>query len=159
MPRTFFLRTTQLVARDLDTTFAFFADAGNLQHLTPPWLNFVITTPQPIAMHEGALIDYRLRLHGVPIRWRSVITTWQPPHIFVDEQLKGPYLLWRHEHRFTSTADGTLVEDEVRYRVVGGALANAFVRPDLERIFRYRQSALAGALDLPAGGRAELTFS
>jgi ligand-binding SRPBCC domain-containing protein len=151
MPRTFFLRTSQFVARDLETTFAFFADAANLQKLTPPWLDFSITTPQPIAMHEGTLIDYRLKLRGLPIRWRSVISEWNPPHSFVDEQVRGPYTMWRHRHTFTPHRDGTLVADEVRYRVFGGMLANIFVKRDLAMIFAYRWEALLVALDVPRG--------
>jgi hypothetical protein len=159
MPRTFSLRATQLVARDLDSTFAFFADAANLQRLTPPWLDFAITSPQPITMRAGARIDYKLSLHGIPIRWQSAITIWDPPRRFVDEQIRGPYSLWRHEHRFMPMSDGTLVEDHVEYRVPGGHLVNTFVRRDLSRIFRYRQTALCDALAIPAAGRADITFA
>lgn len=137
------LTTRLYVARDLDTTFRFFADAGNLQRLTPPWLDFRILTPQPIAMHPGARIDYEIRIHKVPIRWRTVISDWTPPHRFVDRQLRGPYWEWNHTHRFSPLDAGTVVEDEVRYRPIGGALAHAlFVRRDLERIFTYRQQRI-----------------
>jgi ligand-binding SRPBCC domain-containing protein len=151
VPRTFRLRTSQLVARDLQTTFAFFADAANLQRLTPPLLDFVIATPLPIAMQQGTLIDYRLTLRGIPMRWRTLISVWEPPHRFVDEQLRGPYRYWRHEHRFTAMPEGTLVEDEVRYRVLGGALVNPLVKRDLMAIFTFRQRELLRALDVPAG--------
>jgi ligand-binding SRPBCC domain-containing protein len=126
--------------------FPFFADAANLEAITPPFLRFRILTPQPVAMHAGTLLDYRLRLHGVPIAWHTRITVWQPPVRFVDEQLHGPYAVWRHEHRFAATADGrgTTVTDEVLYAHAGGAIANRLlVAPDLERIFRYRQERLA----------------
>lgn len=131
------------IARPIDEVFAFFADAGNLGRITPPWLHFEILSELPLDMRAGTLIDYRLRLRGVPIRWRSQITAWEPPHRFVDEQRRGPYRSWVHEHRFAPTATGTLVEDEVVYDVPGGALVNRWlVRPDLERIFDYRHEHL-----------------
>lgn len=124
--------------------FPFFADAGNLQVITPPWLDFRIVTPRPIAMQVGALIDYRLKVHGIPLRWRSEITAWEPPVRFVDEQVRGPYRRWIHEHRFESRDGGTTVVDHVRYAVLGGALVNRlFVRRDVERIFACRKKALA----------------
>lgn len=139
----FHLHTEQVLRAPIDRVFAFFADAGNLEAITPPFLKFRILTPRPIPMHEGALIDYALKLHGVPIRWRTRINAWEPGKRFVDEQIKGPYLLWVHEHTFTPTADGgTLVRDHVQYRVPGGALANRlFVRGQLDRIFAYRSEA------------------
>jgi len=143
MASTYELRTRLFIARDLHTTFAFFADAGNLQRITPPWLDFAILTPQPIAMHAGARIDYRIRLHGVPVRWRTVIADWDPPHRFVDRQIRGPYLEWHHAHTFTPEGEGTLVADTVRYRPIGGALVHRlFVQRDLERIFRFRQEEI-----------------
>jgi ligand-binding SRPBCC domain-containing protein len=151
MARGFQLQTRLFVARDLETTFAFFADAGNLQRLTPSWLNFSILTPQPIPMRAGALIDYRIKVHGVPVTWRTEIADWQPPHQFVDQQLKGPYWLWHHTHRFTAEDGGTLVEDTVRYRPIGGALVHTlFVRRDLERIFRFRQEEILRVFAVPA---------
>jgi len=151
MAREYQLQTRLFVARDLETAFNFFADAGNLQRLTPPWLEFQILTPRPIPMHAGALIDYRLRVHGVPIRWRTEIAEWQPPHRFVDRQTRGPYRLWRHTHTFTPVAGGTMVEDTVRYQPRGGALVHGlFVRRDLERIFRFRQEEILNAFDVPA---------
>jgi ligand-binding SRPBCC domain-containing protein len=151
MPRTYQLSTRLFVARDLDTTFRFFADAGNLQRLTPPWLDFQILTPLPITMREGVRIDYRITVHGVPLRWQTAITEWVPPHRFVDRQVRGPYRLWEHAHTFRAVEGGTLVEDTVRYRPLGGALVHAvFVRRDLKRIFTYRQQALLEALGAPA---------
>lgn len=153
MARTYELSTDLFVARDLETTFGFFADAGNLQRLTPPWLDFSIVTPRPIPMHAGALIDYRLKVHGLPLRWRTEIATWDPPRRFVDRQLSGPYLLWEHTHTFTPVEGGTLVQDVVRYRPRGGALVHAlFVRRDLERIFRFRQEEILRALAVPGRG-------
>ena len=118
--------------------FGFFASAGNLQTLTPPWLHFEILNPE-VELRAGARIDYRLRLHGIPVRWQSEITVWEPPLRFVDEQTRGPYRLWVHEHRFEAIGGGTIVRDHVRYAVWGGALIrNAFVARDLERIFEFR---------------------
>jgi ligand-binding SRPBCC domain-containing protein len=140
----FILATEAWLPRPLAEVFAFFADAGNLDVLTPPWLRFEILTPRPIQMRVGALIDYRLRLRGLPLRWQSEITAWQPPHRFVDEQRRGPYRAWIHEHTFIERDGGTLVGDRIRYAVPGGALVNTlFVRRDVEKIFKYRQARLA----------------
>jgi ligand-binding SRPBCC domain-containing protein len=129
--------------RPLEEVFKFFSDAANLDLLTPPWVNFRIVTPSPIAMHRGALIDYRLRVRGMPIRWRTRIIEWNPPHRFVDEQLHGPYRQWHHEHEFQSKDGGTLVRDRVRYAVWFDFLVHRFVvRPDVERIFAFRQQKL-----------------
>lgn len=129
--------------RPPEEVFPFFADAHNLEDLTPPFLRFQVLTPPPIPMAAGTRIDYRLRLHGIPIRWQSEITAWEPMRLFVDEQRRGPYRAWVHTHRFTAKDGGTLVEDEVRYDVFGGALVNAlFVRNDVARIFSYREARL-----------------
>lgn len=124
--------------------FAFFADAGNLEALTPPWLHFRILTPLPLDMRAGALLDYRIRVHGLPIRWRTEITAWDPPHRFVDKQTRGPYRLWIHEHTFEEDGPGaTLVGDHVRYAVPFGALVNRLlVARDVRAIFRYREEKL-----------------
>ncbi|MCG8469967.1 MAG: SRPBCC family protein [Gemmatimonadetes bacterium] len=142
--RIFSFESSQIIARPLAEVFAFFADAENLEAITPPWLRFRVTTRVPIEMKKGTIIGYRLRVHGVPIRWRSEITAWDPPHRFVDEQRKGPYRRWVHTHAFTSTDDDrTRVEDHVEYAVPGGRLVERwFVRPDIVRIFDYRSSAL-----------------
>jgi len=126
-----------------DVVFAFFSDASNLQSLTPPWLNFSILTPLPIPMQVGTLIDYRLRIRGIPLRWQSRISVWDPPERFVDEQTHGPYRRWRHEHVFELVEGGTLCRDLVDYEVYGGVLVNlVFVRPDLRKIFKFRQDKL-----------------
>ncbi|MEZ6066961.1 MAG: SRPBCC family protein [Planctomycetaceae bacterium] len=132
-----------MLPRPIDDVFEFFGDAAQLQTLTPDWLHFQIITPLPIVMEPGRLIDYRIRLHGVPIGWRTEIAAWEPPLRFVDQQLRGPYRLWHHEHRFESTATGTRVIDIVDYRVPGGWLIDRlFVRRDLRRIFEYRHHKL-----------------
>lgn len=123
--------------------FSFFADAGNLDAITPPWLNFHIVTPPPIELREGALIDYKLRVRGIPLRWRTRINVWQPPHRFVDEQLRGPYRQWIHEHTFEARGGGTLARDMVHYAVPFDFIAHRWlVRPDVEKIFAFRQEAL-----------------
>ena len=130
-------------------TFEFFADAANLERITPPWLSFRILRP-PGEMVVGTLIDYRLRLHGVPLRWTSRIEAWDPPHRFVDLQVRGPYALWEHTHSFQEVDEGTRVADRVRYRqrlgVLGAAADRLFASRDVERIFDYRERALPALL-------------
>lgn len=134
----------QIVAAALDEVFAFHADAANLEKLTPPWLRFEILSPQPVAMGVGTRIDYRIRLHGLPMRWQSEITRWEPGRGFTDEQRRGPYRYWKHDHEFEAHPSGTLVRDRVRYAVPGGALIERlFVRRDVEKIFDYRMEQLS----------------
>ena len=138
--REFTLDRSQTIDRPLGEGFAFFSDAQNLSTITPDWLKFRIVTPTPIEMGAGTLIDYQIKLHGIPLPWQSEITAWDPPHRFVDEQRRGPYRYWIHEHTFV--ADGvnrTIIRDRVRYAVPGGALVHKlFVEPDLARVFTYR---------------------
>jgi ligand-binding SRPBCC domain-containing protein len=137
------LETAQWLPRRLDEVFAFFADAVNLETLTPPWLRFRILTPRPIEMRAGARIAYRLRLHGVPLGWVTEITAWEPPRRFVDEQRRGPYRVWIHEHRFAERDGGTEARDTVRYRAPGGLLVDRLaVRRDVRKIFEYRARKL-----------------
>jgi ligand-binding SRPBCC domain-containing protein len=141
--RTYTFESEVWLPRSTAEVFSFFADAGNLQVLTPPWIGFQILTPGPIEMKPGTLIDYKLRIHGVPIRWQSEITRWEPPHGFVDEQRRGPYRSWLHEHRFVERDGGTLATDQVRYAVPGGVLVDRlFVARDLARIFEFRREKL-----------------
>lgn len=139
----FVLQTELWLAQPRSEVFPFFAEARNLEAITPPWLRFEVLTPAPIEMRAGALIDYRIRVHGIPIRWRTEIAEWNPPHRFVDVQLRGPYTLWHHTHTFDEREGGTLCADRVRYRPRGGAFVHwLFVRRDVERIFQYRQQRL-----------------
>ena len=141
------LRSTLWVPQPPEKVFPFFADAHNLQELTPPWLSFAILTPSPIAMDVETRIDYRIKLHGIPIRWRTRIARWEPPYAFADEQLRGPYALWHHTHTFVPSDGGTVLGDEVLMRPKGGPLAGLamrwFVRGDVERIFRFRGEVMA----------------
>ena len=140
----YWLRAEMLVDHPLQTVFNFFADAKQLERITPPILNFKILTPMPVEMNEGLLLDYQISIHKIPIKWRTEIAAWEPPYRFVDRQLKGPYKLWHHEHTFEETDKGTLVKDKVLYKPIGGALVHKlFVRRDLEKIFRYRQEKIA----------------
>ena len=148
--RHWFLETTTVLPVSMDDAFEFFSAAENLERITPPELRFQILTPTPIVMREGAIIDYRLRLFGVPFRWRTLISMWQPNARFVDEQLKGPYAIWRHEHTFAECADGTRMTDHVEYRLPFqpvGTVALPLVRRQLDRIFRYRASTIVRLLD------------
>jgi hypothetical protein len=148
----FTLQTELWLPRPRDEIFPFFAEARNLETLTPPWLQFEVLTPAPIQMRPGALIDYRIRVHGLPIRWRTEIAEWQPPHRFVDVQLRGPYTLWHHTHTFQERDGGTLCADSVRYRPRGGAFMNwLFVRRDVEKIFQYRRQRMEAIF----GGKRE----
>lgn len=125
--------------RPLVDVFEFFADAHNLQELTPSFLHFQVLTPSPIPMGIGTTIDYRLNMHGFPMRWRSIISAWEPPFRFVDEQVRGPYSFWHHEHTFAEQDGGTRIRDLVDYGVPGGWLINTlFVQRDLRNIFRHR---------------------
>jgi ligand-binding SRPBCC domain-containing protein len=139
----FRLEAACLLPRSQEQLFEFFADAFQLQTITPPWLHFVVLTPPPIHIDAGTLIDYRLRLHGVPIRWRTRISVWEPGQRFVDEQIRGPYRRWQHEHLFEPVDGGTLCRDIVDYAVWGGRVIDALlVRRDVKSIFEFRQRKL-----------------
>ena len=144
------LEREQHLPQPPEEAFAFFGDAHNLEAITPPWLGFRIVTPGPIEMAAGTLLEYRLRLHGVPVGWRTRIEQWEPPRRFVDVQLSGPYRLWHHTHSFERDGDGTLMRDRVRYALplwpLGELAHLALVRRDLERIFSFRQQRIARLL-------------
>ena len=131
----------------IDQVFAFFADAENLERITPAELGCHIVTPTPFEIRQGTLIDYKLTLHGFPMKWRTEITRWEPPHLFEDTQLSGPYKQWIHQHRFTEIEPGkTLMEDEVRYRLPFeplGDLANFLIERQITNIFEHRNKAVA----------------
>jgi ligand-binding SRPBCC domain-containing protein len=147
------IETSIVLPGALAEVFPFFAAAENLEAITPPWLNFKILTPSPIRMEVGSLIDYQIKIRGVPVRWRTRIAVWEPPYRFVDEQIKGPYRRWWHEHTFEERPGQTgagaaevLAKDRVQYAVPGGPLEpivhSLFVKNDVRRIFDYRQQTL-----------------
>lgn len=149
MSREYALERIQVVPVPLEQAFAFFADANNLERITPPWLRFrIVEAPDELGV--GARLRYRLRLFGIPIRWRTEIVAWNPPRGFVDVQRRGPFLLWEHTHRLTPTDGGTEIYDHVRYRLFLGPLG-ALVRRLLvggwvEGIFEYRAREVPGLL-------------
>ncbi len=146
------LSREQVVSRPLDEVFGFFSQPENLARLTPPSLGFQILTPGPLAVSEGALIDYVVRPLGFPMRWRTMITTYDPPHRFIDEQLVGPYSFWHHTHTFVETPEGTAVGDRVVYGLPLeplGRPAHPLVRNQLDKIFAYRGRIIAEMFGTP----------
>jgi ligand-binding SRPBCC domain-containing protein len=144
------LRREQRLEAPPEAVFPFFADARNLETITPPLLRFRLLTPEPIAMGVGTFLQYALRLHGVPVRWDTLIQEWEPPHRFVDVQVRGPYRLWHHTHELIAADGGaaTLMRDTVRYSIGFGALGEvarrALVVRDLEAIFAFRAETVPG---------------
>ena len=145
--RTYILQREQWVDRPLDRVFPFFERPENLALITPPGLDFRLLTPRPVKMEQGRVIDYTIRIFAMPVRWRTLITTYEPPFRFVDEQILGPYSFWHHTHTFTEIPGGTLIGDDVRYLLpLGwlGDLMNALaVRRRLEGIFTHRRRVVA----------------
>jgi ligand-binding SRPBCC domain-containing protein len=144
------MQLEQWVAKPLDRVFPFFSQPENLALITPPDLGFRLLTPQPVNMEKGRVIDYTIRVLGLPTRWRTLITRYEPPLCFVDEQINGPYSFWHHLHRFERRHDGTLLLDELSYALpvvlMGPArelVHTLYVRPALERIFGYRRRMFA----------------
>jgi ligand-binding SRPBCC domain-containing protein len=142
------LKRSQRLPGPPDKVFEFFADAQNLEAITPPWLRFRVITPGPIEMRAGALIEYRLKLHGVPVRWLTRIEEWEAGRRFVDVQVRGPYRLWHHTHTFEADGEGgTMVRDSVRYALPLGPLGELaqrlFVARDLRRIFDHRLASVS----------------
>jgi ligand-binding SRPBCC domain-containing protein len=143
--KTHLLSTSMTLPLGINQVFPFFGDASNLEWITPPELCFRIVTPQPLEINEGTVIDYRLRLFGVPFRWQTRISLWDPPHAFVDEQTSGPYRLWIHLHRFRQAQGSTTILDEVHYQLPlwpWGEIVHPLVRKQLERIFGFRRKAI-----------------
>ncbi len=135
----------------VDRVFNFFKKPENLNQVTPPHLGFKILTPSPIPMAKGTVIDYTIRLYGVPMKWQTVITDYSPPHFFTDTQVKGPYKTWIHTHRFFPQDGGTLMVDEVRYEVplgfFGDIIRGMFVKHEVEKIFDYRRKVIDGVFE------------
>lgn len=149
--REYVLRREQVLAAGIEDAFAFFSRAENLEAITPPWLRFRIADPAPSEIGAGTLIRYRLRLHGIPVRWLTRIEEWDPPRRFVDRQLEGPYALWHHTHSFEPISENqTRMVDLVRYGhrfgPLGSLAERLVVERDLRRIFDYRRDAIAGRI-------------
>ena len=157
------LKSTQFVPEERDFLFEFFAYPENLGVITPSWLSFQILTPTPVPMRQGALIDYRIGLAGIPTRWRTYISTFEPPHRFVDEQLMGPYDFWHHRHEFESVAAGTLLHDRVVYDLPFGPLGRLVhlvaIRKQLQGIFNHRHKVIAERFGYSVEQPPSLQFS
>src|SRR5580765_4045986 len=145
---TYTLEREQIIPRSRSETFGFFCDALNLQRLTPAFVNLQVLTPRPINMGAGILLDYQLSLFGIPIKWRTLVTEWSPDDGFVDEEIRGPFAMWRHTHKFEELApDRTLMRDQVLYQLplglIGRLAHRVFVGPALKRIFDYRSTTIS----------------
>jgi ligand-binding SRPBCC domain-containing protein len=143
------LETQMALSLKITEVFPFFCDTANLERITPPELHFQITTPQPIEINLGTVVDYSLQLYAIRFRWQSEITVWRPPHEFVDEQIQGPYQLWIHRHEFYEEDGTTVIKDTVRYQLPFWPLGEVFyplIRLQLRRIFQYRQQATRDTL-------------
>ena len=147
------LEKTIFIHQPREQVFEFFSKAENLDKVTPNWLNFKIITSTPIEMKKGAIIDYKLKLYGMPVKWQTEITEWQPPYRFIDVQVKGPYRLWVHEHIFEERDGGTLMTDRVQYLAPGYFLEpivhKLFVQRDVDRIFRHRENVFKNIFNTP----------
>jgi ligand-binding SRPBCC domain-containing protein len=155
--RVYVLERRQRLELAVERAFEFYAEARNLAVITPPWMGFEVITPGPIEMRPGALIDYRIKLHGVPLRWRTRIDVWEPPVRFIDVQVRGPYALWEHTHTFEPDGEqAVVIGDRVRYSIPLGSLGQAahamFVKRDLKRVFDYRERAVAERLQSESAG-------
>lgn len=151
----YLIRHEQLVARPLNEVFAFFEKPRNMVLITPPTMKFVCLTPHPIALRNGTIIEYSVRVFGYRIHWTAIITDYLPPYKFVDVQLRGPYAFWHHTHSFDESSRGTLIVDEVRYVLpfgILGRLAHAlFVKRKIEKIFKYRAEIVSSTFGETAG--------
>ena len=144
--KTFEISTKQYINKPLEVVFEFFSKPENLEMITPASLSFNILTPTPIKMGKGSLIDYTIRLFGIPIHWRTLISDYEPPFRFVDQQIKGPYTFWHHTHTFQSVDGGVEIIDKVKYSLpmgwLGTLVHSIWVRKDLEKIFEYRKTVI-----------------
>ena len=145
------LESEQFINSNINKVFDFFSRPENLEDITPSRLKFTILTPSPIPMEKGTLIDYTIRILWFPVHWRTLITAYNPPHGFVDQQIKGPYILWHHWHSFENKNGGTMVRDKIRYAVplgIVGRILNFFwIQKDLEDIFSYRRKIIANKFE------------
>lgn len=155
---TYLLERETLIRRPLHETFDFFSRVENLQIITPSFLRFRMIT-RPVHMCRGCTIEYRLRINGLPVYWRTLISDWEPPHRFVDVQQKGPYALWRHEHTFKAVPGGKRVVDRVQYKMPLGPLGELahrlFVGRQLDAIWSFREERLQWILAAPGEGAAQ----
>lgn len=144
--KTYNINTKQIIKRPLDDVFEFFSRPENLEKITPKNLAFKILTPKPLVMKQGAVIDYTIKLFKMPIHWRTLITSYEPNHMFVDEQMKGPYSLWHHTHIFKETDEGVEILDNVVYAIpfgiIGRILHYLWIKRDLKNIFEYRKTII-----------------
>ncbi len=149
MAKKYKLKYEQIIEQPIEKVFDFFSRAENLERITPHWLKFKIITPIPIKMQVGTLIDYKLKIKGFPVKWRTAITNWDPPYEFNDEQLKGPYRSWVHRHHFVKLSENeTKVIDTIEYSVWGGSFINwLLVSRDVQSIFKFRKVALDALLN------------
>lgn len=159
-----YIRTEVEVPLEIEAVFAFFSKADNLERITPKSLGFKILTPHPIEMRQDTVIDYRIGLNGIPMRWRTLIAVWQPPYEFVDEQLKGPYQTWIHRHSFSPMeSGGTRITDYVRYELPLtpiGDIAHPLIKRQLQGIFKHRNAVIpALLLGQRAGEAREVSFT
>ena len=140
------LKRSQKLPFPIEKVFSFFDRPENLEKMTPSLLKFQMLTPPPVKMHVGTVIDYTLKVWSIPIRWTSLITEYNPPHSFIDLQLKGPYAYWHHEHKFEADGDQTIMHDEVTYALPFGFLGQLFhslkVKSDLNKIFDFREKEI-----------------
>ena len=141
----------QFIDQPINKVFKYFSQPENLEEITPPRLKFTILTPHPIPMEKGSLIDYTIRILGFPVHWRTLITSYNPPHGFVDEQIKGPYVIWHHRHSFKDINGGTMIQDTVRYAVplgiIGRFLNFIWIQKDLKDIFAYRKIIISNKFE------------
>ena len=150
--KTFEINTKQYINKPLEVVFEFFSKPENLEMITPESLSFNILTPIPIRMEKGSLIDYTIRLFGIPIHWRTLISDYEPPFRFVDQQIKGPYTFWHHTHTFQSVDGGVEIIDKVKYSLPMGWLGtlahSIWVRKDLEKIFEHRKTVVQNYFEI-----------
>lgn len=161
MMKLYHLHREQVVPVERDEVFRFFEQPENLARITPPSMDFVILTPTPISMKEGAVIDYTVKALGARMHWRTLITDYEPPHKFVDVQIKGPYILWHHTHRFIAEGAHTRLIDDVRYALPFGPFGRMahtlLVQRQLKQIFDHRHRVVAdmfGSVDANAGAHS-----